>query len=305
MAYYESFKQLIGNTPVVKLSNSGLPAGVELFAKLEFYNPAGSVKDRAGYAMVIDAEKRGVLKPGGTIVECTSGNMGLGIAFAALGRGYKVIMVITDKVSAEKRALLRALGAELEVVPNSEGMAGASRKVDEICNSVVGAVTMRQFSNPANMRAHYETTGPELYRDLGGRIDYFIAGAGSGATFTGVMTYLREQDQNVRSVLVDPYGSVLTCKEHGSYTTEGIGNDFVPDIMDMSLVDEYINVDDNDAFEGSRLLVRNEGIFAGPASGACYLAAKKFADAGNKGRFVIMCTDGGDRYVSKGLYNFD
>lgn len=305
MAYYDSYKQLIGNTPIVKLSGKGFPDGVEVFAKLEFFNPAGSVKDRAGYYMLIDAEQRGILKPGGTIVESTSGNMGLGIAFAALGRGYNVIMVITDKVSAEKRALLQALGARLEVVPNSEGMAGAMRRVDEICAAVDGAVTFRQFSNPANMRAHYETTGPEIYRDLGGRIDYFIAGAGSGATFTGVMKYLREQDSGIKSVLVDPIGSVYTCKEHGAYITEGIGNDFIPDIMDMSLVDDHINVNDEIAFEGSRMLVRNEGILSGPASGACYYAAMKYAEAGHRGRFVILITDGGDRYISKGLYNFD
>lgn len=305
MAYYDSYKQLIGNTPIVKLTGKGFPDGVEMFAKLETYNPAGSVKDRGGYYMVADAEKRGILKPGGTIVDCTSGNMGLGIAFAALEKGYKVIMVITDKVSAEKRALLRALGAELEVVPNSEGMAGAGRKVDEILHSVDGAITMSQFSNPANMLAHYETTGPEIYRDLDGKIDCFIAGAGTGATFTGVMKYLREQDKNIKSVLVDPIGSVYTCEEHGSYITEGIGNDFIPDIMDMSLVDEYINVNDETAFEGSRMLVRNEGIFSGPASGACYYAAMKYAEAGHRGRFVILITDGGDRYISKGLYNFD
>ncbi len=305
MAYYDSYKQLIGNTPIVKLSGKGFPNGVEVFAKLETHNPAGSVKDRGGYYMVADAEKRGVLKPGGTIVDCTSGNMGLGVAFAALEKGYKVIMVITDKVSAEKRALLRALGAKLEVVPNSEGMAGAGRKVDEILHSVEGAITMSQFSNPANMLAHYETTGPEIYRDLGGKIDYFIAGAGSGATFTGVMKYLREHDENIKSVLVDPIGSVYTCDEHGAYITEGIGNDFIPEIMDMSLIDDHINVNDEMAFKGSRMLVRNEGIFAGPASGACYYAAMKYAEAGYRGRFVILITDGGDRYISKGLYDFD
>lgn len=304
MAYYDSYKQLIGNTPIVKLTGKGFPDGVEMFAKLETYNPTGSVKDRGGYYMVADAEKRGILKPGGTIVDCTSGNMGLGIAFAALEKGYKVIMVITDKVSAEKRALLRALGAELEVVPNSEGMAGAGRKVDEILHSVDGAITMSQFANPANMLAHYETTGPEIYRDLDGKIDYFIAGAGTGATFTGVMKYLREQDNSIKSVLVDPIGSVYTCEEHGSYITEGIGNDFIPEIMDMSLIDDHININDEMAFEGSRMLVRNEGIFAGPASGACYYAAMKYAEKGHRGRFVILITDGGDRYISKGLYDF-
>ena len=302
MSYFESTQDLIGNTPIVKLSHLRLPAGVNLFAKLELYNPGGSVKDRVGRAMIEDAEKKGLLKPGGTIVEGTAGNTGLGIAFAALNRGYRVIFVVPTKFSAEKQTLMRALGADIINTPREEGMLGAEAKAEELRASIPGAVTLRQFKNMANPRAHYETTGPEIWRDLDGKIDYLVAGAGSGGTYSGVVRYLKEQNPAIRGVLADPVGSTMGGGEHGDYNIEGIGNDFVADTMDMSLVDQVVKIDDNDAFAGARELAKREGIFAGSSSGAALSAAKKLIDSGARGNIVIILPDRGDRYFSKNLY---
>lgn len=302
MSYFESTQDLIGNTPIVKLSHLRLPEGVNLFAKLELYNPGGSVKDRVGRAMIEDAEKKGLLKPGGTIVEGTAGNTGLGIAFAALNRGYRVIFVVPTKFSAEKQTLMRALGADIINTPREEGMFGAEAKAEELRASIPGAVTLRQFKNMANPRAHYETTGPEIWRDLDGKIDYLVAGAGSGGTYSGVVRYLKEQNPAIRGVLADPVGSTMGGGEHGDYNIEGIGNDFVADTMDMSLVDQVVKIDDNDAFAGARELAKREGIFAGSSSGAALSAAKKLIDSGARGNIVIILPDRGDRYFSKNLY---
>ena len=302
MSYFESTQDLIGNTPIVKLSHLRLPEGVNLFAKLELYNPGGSVKDRVGRAMIEDAEKKGLLKPGGTIVEGTAGNTGLGIAFAALNRGYRVIFVVPTKFSAEKQTLMRALGADIINTPREEGMLGAEAKAEELRASIPGAVTLRQFKNMANPRAHYETTGPEIWRDLDGKIDYLVAGAGSGGTYSGVVRYLKEQNPAIRGVLADPVGSTMGGGEHGDYNIEGIGNDFVADTMDMSLVDQVVKIDDNDAFAGARELAKREGIFAGSSSGAALSAAKKLIDSGARGNIVIILPDRGDRYFSKILY---
>ena len=302
MSYFESTQDLIGNTPIVKLSHLRLPEGVNLFAKLELYNPGGSVKDRVGRAMIEDAEKKGLLKPGGTIVEGTAGNTGLGIAFAALNRGYRVIFVVPTKFSAEKQTLMRALGADIINTPREEGMLGAEAKAEDLRASIPGAVTLRQFKNMANPRAHYETTGPEIWRDLDGKIDYLVAGAGSGGTYSGVVRYLKEQNPAIRGVLADPVGSTMGGGEHGDYNIEGIGNDFVADTMDMSLVDQVVKIDDNDAFAGARELAKREGIFAGSSSGAALSAAKKLIDSGARGNIVIILPDRGDRYFSKNLY---
>ena len=302
MAYYESMQDLIGNTPIVKLSHIDLPENVSIFAKLELYNPSGSVKDRTGKYMIEDAEKNGLLKHGGTIIEGTAGNTGLGIAFAALNRGYKVIFVVPTKFSVEKQTLMRALGAEIINTPREEGMLGASAKAEELLNSIPNAIALRQFYNMANPLAHYETTGPEIYKDLNGRIDYFVAGAGSGGTFSGVVKYLKEQNPKIKAILADPIGSTMGGGEHGDYNIEGIGNDFIADTMDMSLVDEVIKVDDNGAFSGSRELAKKEGILAGSSSGAAFSAAKKLIAKGAKGNVVIILPDRGDRYFSKNLY---
>ena len=302
MNYYPSMQKLVGNTPLVELTNLGLKDSVRLFAKLELFNPGGSVKDRVGRYMIADAEKRGVLKKGGTIVEGTAGNTGIGIAFAALNRGYRVIFVVPEKFSEEKQVLMKALGAEIIHTPREEGMLGATRKTEEVRKSVQGAVSLKQFENPANPLAHYETTGPEIWRDLDGKIDYLVAGAGSGGTYSGVVKYLKEQNPSIRGILADPVGSAMGGGEHADYDIEGIGNDFIADTMDMSLVDQVIKINDTEAFEGARKLALREGIIAGSSSGAALAAAEKLAASGAEGNIAVILPDRGDRYFSKHLY---
>ena len=302
MSYYPSTQSLIGNTPLVKLNHIELPEGANLFAKLELYNPSGSVKDRIGKYMIEDAERRGLLQPGGAIVEGTAGNTGLGIAFAALNRGYRVIFVVPTKFSKEKQVLIRALGAEIVNTPREEGMLGAEEKARQLRDSIPGAISLEQFHNAANPLAHYETTGPEIWRDLDGKVDYLVAGAGSGGTYTGIVRYLKEQDPAVRGVLADPVGSTMGGGEHADYNIEGIGNDFIPDTMDITLVDEVVKITDDDAFSGARELASKEGVFAGSSSGGALAAAKKLAANGARGNIVVVFPDRGDRYFTKGLY---
>ncbi|MBR1481682.1 MAG: cysteine synthase family protein [Ruminococcus sp.] len=302
MALYNDMQKLIGNTPLVKLNHIDLPDKVNLYAKLELYNPSGSVKDRIGKYMIEDAEKRGILKKGGTIVEATAGNTGLGIAFAALNKGYRIIFVVPTKFSEEKQTLLRALGAEIINTPREGGMLGAWDKAEEIRSSIPGAVTLEQFKNQANPRAHYETTGKEIYDDLNGEIDYLVAGAGSGGTYSGDVKYLKEQNKDITGVLADPVGSTMGGGEHGDYNIEGIGNDFIADTMDMSLVDRVVKMTDAEAFDGARELALKEGIFAGSSSGAALAAAKKIVSSGARGNIVIILPDRGDRYFTKHLY---
>lgn len=300
--YYDSMGELVGNTPMLKINEMGVKPEVELFAKLELMNPAGSVKDRTGMWMVRDAEERGLLKPGSTIVEATAGNMGLGIAFAALGKGYKVVFVVPGKFSEEKQTLMRALGASIIHTPEEDGMLGAQAKMEELLGQIPGSVALRQFKNQANPQAHYESTAPEIWRDLGGHIDYFVAGAGSGGTFTGIMRYLKERNPRIRGVLADPVGSTMGGGEHAAYAIEGIGNDFVADTMDMGLVDEVIKVNDDQAYGASRELARKEGVFAGSSSGAALFAALQVAERIDHGTVVTLFPDRGDRYFSEHLY---
>lgn len=302
MKYYKSMHDLIGHTPLVELTHIGLPEGARIFAKLELFNPSGSVKDRTGEYMIADAERKGLLKSGGTIVEATAGNTGLGIAFAALNRGYRIIFVVPTKFSAEKQTLMRALGAEIINTPREGGMLGAEQKAEEIRAPIPGAVTLKQFKNMSNPQAHYETTGPEIFGDLDGEIDYFVAGAGSGGTYSGAARYLKEHKPEITGVLADPVGSTMGGGEHGDYNIEGIGNDFIADTMDMSLVDKVIKITDDDAFRGARLLAAKEGIFAGSSSGGALAAAIELAESGARGNIVIILPDRGDRYFSKGLY---
>jgi cysteine synthase A len=302
MSVYESMQDLIGETPIVKLRNMPVPTGVQIFAKLEIYNPAGSVKDRIGKFMIDDAERKGLLVPGGTIVEGTAGNTGLGVAFAAIQRGYRLIFVVPTKFSEEKQTLMRALGAEIVNTPREDGMLGATEKAEELRGSIPNAISLAQFKNPANPQAHYETTGPEIYRDLGGKIDYFVAGAGSGGTYSGVVRYLKEQNPAIRGILADPIGSVMGGGEHSDYDIEGIGNDFIADTMDMSLVDRVIKVGDKDAVEKVRLLAKAEGILAGTSSGAALAATLQLANEVGHGTIVTLFPDRGDRYFSKKIY---
>jgi cysteine synthase A len=279
----------------------GVPPDVNIYAKLEMYNPSGSVKDRIGEYMVRAAEKEGRLKKGGTIIEATAGNTGLGIAFAALGRGYRVIFTVPTKFSAEKQALMRALGAKVINTPRSEGMLGAVRKAEELKAQIPDSVSLEQFKNPNNPLAHYEGTGKEIYEDLKGDIDYLVAGAGSGGTYTGIVRYLKEHG-NTQGVLADPEGSTIGGGEHFDYNIEGIGNDFIPDTMDITLVDKVIKVNDEEAFATVKLLARNEGIIAGSSSGAAMAAALKLAKTIDKGNIVVVFPDRGDRYFSTGLF---
>ena len=303
MAVYQSMQDLIGNTPLVRLTHLGFPEEAHVYAKLELWNPGGSVKDRTGLYMVRDAENSGRLKPGGTIVEATAGNTGLGIAFAALNRGYRIIFVVPTKFSQEKQALLKALGAEVINTPREGGMLGAEEKANELRASIPGAISLEQFHNMANPQAHYETTGREIWEDLGERLTYFVAGAGSGGTYSGAMRYLKEQNPRVQGVLADPVGSTMGGGEHGDYDIEGIGNDFIADTMDMRLVDRVIKVTDREAFEGARILASREGIFAGSSSGAALAAVRKLVESGARGTIVTVFPDRGDRYFSKGLYD--
>ena len=302
MAIYENMHELIGNTPMVKLSTINKEITSEIFAKLEFYNPAGSVKDRVGKYMIADAEEKGLLKPGYTIVEGTAGNTGLGIAFAAFNKGYRVIFVVPDKFSIEKQQLMMALGAEIINTPRADGMLGASAKAEELLKEIPNSISLKQFKNMSNPKAHYETTGPEIYKDMDGTIDYVVMGAGSGGTFSGVVKYLKEQNPEIKAVLADPVGSTIGGGEHADYNIEGIGNDFVADTMDITLVDKVIKVNDEEAFKGARELASKEGIVAGSSSGAAFAAAKKLAEEVDGARIVIVLPDRGDRYFSTGLW---
>ncbi|WP_028509388.1 cysteine synthase family protein [Ruminococcus sp. NK3A76] len=299
---YDNMHGLIGHTPLVRLTNMGVPPEVEIYAKLEMYNPSGSVKDRIGQKMIEAAEKEGRLKPGSTIIEATAGNTGLGIAFAALGKGYKVIFTVPTKFSAEKQALMRALGAQVINTPRSEGMLGAVRKADELRAEIPDSISLEQFKNQSNPLAHYETTGREIWEDIGGRVTHLVAGAGSGGTYTGIVRYLKEHDSNVKGVLADPEGSTIGGGEHKDYNIEGIGNDFIPETMDITLVDEVVKINDDEAFSTVGQLARNEGIIAGSSSGAAMAAALKLARKIQKGVIVVVFPDRGDRYFSTGLF---
>ncbi len=302
MKYYESLKDAIGNTPMLKLQRADETVTSDIYAKLELFNPCGSVKDRVGQAMVEDAEKRGILKPGSVIIEATAGNTGIGVAFGALNKGYKVIFVVPLKFSPEKQTLMRMLGAEIINTPTEGGMQGAIKKADELVASTPGAVQLGQFVNPENPAVHYRTTGPEIWRDMSGHIDYFVAGAGSGGTFSGIVKYLKEQNPNIIAVLADPVGSTMGGGEHADYKIEGIGNDFIADTMDMSLVDRVVKVNDDQAYGQARELAHTEGVFAGSSSGAALYVAKQIAKEVKGKNIVTVFPDRGDRYFSEHLY---
>lgn len=302
MRYYESMQELIGNTPLVKLNYMNEKKDVNLFAKLELYNPSGSVKDRIGQYIIADAQKKGKLKTGYTIIEATAGNTGLGIAFAALNKGYQVIFVVPTKFSIEKQKLMKALGATIVNTPREQGMLGAVAKAKELTKQIPNSISFEQFRNLSNPLAHYEQTAPEIYEALDGKIDYVVMGAGSGGTFSGILRYLKEKNPLIKGVLADPIGSTMGGGNHGDYNIEGIGNDFIPDTMDMSLVDEIIKISDEEAFACARELTKKEGIFAGSSSGAAVAAALKLIQTIEKKNVVVVLPDRGDRYFSANLY---
>ncbi|MCR4604969.1 MAG: cysteine synthase family protein [Eubacterium sp.] len=303
MDVHMDVRSMIGHTPILKINHMGIKNEVNLFAKLELMNPAGSVKDRVGVYMVDDARRRGILKEGGTIVDATAGNTGIGIAIAALNQGYRVIFTVPEKFSVEKQQIMRALGAEIIHTPRADGMLGAEEKAEELLKKIEGSVSLRQFRNPANPKAHYETTGPEIFTQLDGEIDYLVAGAGSGGTFTGVVKYLKEKNPNIKGVLADPVGSTIGGGEHADYDIEGIGNDFIADTMDINLVDKVIKITDDEAFIASKELAKKEGILAGSSSGAALAASIKLANEIESGNIVTIFPDRGDRYLSKGLFD--
>ncbi|NFD76690.1 cysteine synthase A [Clostridium botulinum] len=302
MKYLDSIKELIGNTPILKLNNLDIKPGVDVFVKLETNNPGGSVKDRIGIYMIEQAEKEGKLKKGYTIVEATAGNTGIGVALAAINKGYDVIFVVPEKFSVEKQTLMRALGAKIINTPKKDGMLGAVAKANELLETIENSISLKQFENEANPLAHYKTTGPEIYEDMDGKIDYFVSGAGSGGTFTGVMKFLKEKDENIKGILADPKGSTMGGGEKESYDIEGIGNDFIPNTMDMDLVDKVIKVSDEEAYEMVKLLALKEGLIVGSSSGAAVSAALKLAEKIDKGNIVTILPDRGDRYFSKNIY---
>lgn len=303
MNYVNDIKELIGKTPLLKLNNIGTKQGVNIYAKLECLNPGGSVKDRIGISMIAGAEKRGELKPGYTIIDATAGNTGIGIALAAVNRGYNIIFVIPLKFSEEKQKLVRALGAKVINTSREEGMLGAVRKVEELLKEIPNSISLKQFENEDNPLAHYDGTGAEIYEALEGQIDYFVTGAGSGGTYTGVARYLKERNKNIKGVLADPVGSSMVGGEHGDYDIEGIGNDFLPTTMDIALIDRVVKVNDSEAVEKSRLIARQEGLFVGSSSGAALAAALKIAEEIESGNIVTVFPDSGDRYLSKGLFD--
>ena len=300
MAVVHSMEELIGVTPLLKLER--LFPGMDIYAKLEYLNPAGSAKDRAARSMLDDLEARGCLKAGGTVVEPTSGNTGVALAALCAARGYRLILTMPEMMSAERRMLLAAYGATLLLTPGGEGMAGAVRKADEIVRDTPGAVLAGQFDNPANPAAHERTTGPEIWKDLGGRLAAIVAGVGTGGTITGTARYLKRQDPAVRAVGVEPASSPLLSQGHaGPHGIMGIGANFVPKALDQSVLDAVLTVTDADAYAMARKMARSEGVLVGISSGAALAAAERVAREAS-GAVVAILPDGGERYLSTGLF---
>ncbi|GAA0120326.1 cysteine synthase family protein [Clostridium perfringens] len=302
MKYYNDIRDLIGNTPILKLNNISTKEGVNIYAKIEGNSPGGSCKDRVGIYMLEKAEKEGKLKSGSTIIEATAGNTGIGIALAAINKGYKIIFIVPDKFSIEKQKIMKALGAEIINTPKEEGMEGAINLANSLLSEIPNSLSLNQFKNEANPLAHYETTGRELYDGLDGQIDYFVAGAGSGGTISGVLKFLKENILEVKGILADPVGSIIGGGQCGTYKIEGIGNNFIPETMDMSLVDDVIKVNDEEAFDAVKLLAKKEGLIVGSSSGAAFAAALKLAEKIEKGNIVTIFPDRGDRYFSTDLF---
>ena len=304
----ESALELIGKTPLLKLNGYSKNAGVTnatILAKLEYLNPAGSVKDRIALAMIEEAEKSGKLKPGATIIEPTSGNTGIGLAAVAAAKGYKAILTLPDTMSVERRNLLKAYGAELVLTEGAKGMKGAIAKAEELEKEIEGSIILGQFVNPANPAVHKATTGPEIWEQTDGKVDVFIAGVGTGGTITGVGEYLKEQNPNVKVIAVEPASSpVLSQGTSGAHKIQGIGAGFVPDVLNTKVYDEVIAIENEDAFEEGRRFAHSEGILVGISSGAALKAARILAEREEyKGKnIVVLLPDSGDRYLSTPLF---
>ena len=304
---YHSVEELIGGTPLLELVRFHQKEGLEatLLAKLEYLNPAGSAKDRVALGMLNDAEEKGILKPGGTVIEPTSGNTGIGLAAVAATRGYRAIIVMPDSMSKERCMLMTAYGAELVLTPGAEGMKGAIDKAEALAKEIPGSFIPGQFENPANAAAHYRTTGPEIWTDTDGKVDIFVAGVGTGGTITGVGRYLKEQNPGVQVVAVEPAGSpLLSGGEAGPHGLQGIGANFIPELLDREIYDEVITVTEEQAYAAGRTIGKCEGILCGISSGAALHAAMVLARRQeNKGkRIVVLLPDTGDRYLSTPLF---
>lgn len=299
----DTVTQLIGNTPLMRLHKmeETFGAKAELVAKLELFNPAGSIKDRVGYNMIVEAEKSGRLKPGGTIIEPTSGNTGVGIAMTAAARGYKAIMVMPESMSVERRMLLAALGAELVLTDKALGMQGSVDKAGELAKQIPGSIIAGQFENPANPQAHYDTTGPEIWKDTDGKVDILVATFGTGGTVSGTGRYLKEMNGDIKVIGVEPASSPLVTEGHaGPHKIQGIGANFVPKVLDLDIIDEVMTVTDDDALDTMKKLAHTEGVLTGVSSGAAlYAAGQVAARAENAGkRIVVILPDTGERYLS-------
>ena len=304
---YTSADQLIGKTPLLELTHIEKKFGLKakILAKLEYFNPAGSVKDRVARAMIDDAEARGILKPGSVIIEPTSGNTGIGLASVAAARGYRIIIVMPETMSVERRQIMKAYGAELVLTEGAKGMKGAIAKADELAREIPNSFVPGQFVNPANPKAHFETTGPEIWADTDGQVDWFVAGVGTGGTVTGVGQYLKSKNPAVKVAAVEPKSSaVLSTGVAGSHKIQGIGAGFVPDVLDTKVYDEIIPVDNDDAFKLGKEMGRSEGVLVGISSGAALWAAIELAKRPeNEGKsIVVMLPDTGDRYLSTPLF---
>ena len=304
---YTSADQLIGRTPLLELTHIEKKFGLNarILAKLEYFNPGGSVKDRVALAMIDDAEAKGALKPGSVIIEPTSGNTGIGLASVAAARGYRIIIVMPETMSVERRQLMKAYGAELVLTEGAKGMTGAIAKAEELAEEIPGSFIPGQFVNPANPKAHFETTGPEIWADTDGQVDYFVAGVGTGGTVTGVGRYLKSQNAAVKVVAVEPKSSaVLSTGVAGAHKIQGIGAGFVPEVLDTAVYDEIIAVADEDAFRLGRELGRSEGVLVGISSGAALWAAIELAKRPeNAGKTIVaLLPDTGDRYLSTPLF---
>ena len=304
---YKSLTELIGGTPLLELTQFEKDYQLEatMLAKLEYFNPAGSVKDRVAKSILDDAEQSGKLKPGGTIIEPTSGNTGIGLAAVAAARGYKLIITMPETMSVERRMLMKAYGAELVLTDGKKGMSGAIEKADELHREIPGSLIAGQFTNPANPKAHFETTGPEIYRDTDGKVDIFVAGVGTGGTVSGVGKYLKSKNPDVKVVAVEPATSpVLTKGKSGAHGIQGIGAGFVPDTLDTSVYDEVIAVEDADAYKFSRAVTASDGLLVGISAGAALCAGVQLARRPeNKGKtIVVLLPDSGERYLSTPLF---
>ena len=304
---YTSADQLIGRTPLLELTHmeEKLALSAKVLAKLEYFNPAGSAKDRVALSMIRDAEERGILKEGSTIIEPTSGNTGIGLACVAAARGYRTIIVMPDSMSAERQMLMGAYGAELVLTPGAQGMSGAIAKAEELAKEIPGSFIPDQFGNPANSKAHYETTGPEIWTDTDGEVDIFVAGVGTGGTITGTGRYLKEKKPAVQIVAVEPYDSpLLSGGKAGPHGLQGIGANFVPAVLDTTVYDRIIPVTTAQAYDAARLLGKAEGVLVGISSGAALHAALELAkEPDNAGKtIVVLLPDTGDRYLSTDLF---